>query len=77
MCRLVASVSHTTSSGHPRHCKGIHGVQHWNTRILRSADADWDGKDPDEVDPSFEEKFAACRAPRGSLKRLWERFAMG
>ena len=42
-------------------------MQHWNTRILRRADADWDGMDPAAVDPTCEEKFAACRA-------RWPRF---
>ena len=67
MCRLVGSVSHTTSSGHPRHCKGLHGVQHFTTRILRRLDAGWDGIDSNAVDPTFEKEFAECRA-------RWPRF---
>ena len=43
---------------HERACSGI-----WNTRLLRRADA-WDGTDPDEVDATFEEEFAECRARR-------------
>ena len=42
-------------------------IQHWNTRILRRLDAAWDGLDPDAVDPTFDEEFAACRA-------RWPRF---
>ena len=37
-------------------------MQHRDTRILRRADADWDGIDPAAVDPAFEEEFAACQA---------------
>ena len=42
-------------------------MQHWNTRILRRLDAEWDGKDPDEFDPTFDEAFAEFRA-------RWARF---
>ena len=62
MCRLVGSVSHTISSGHPAIVRGFTDIQHWNTRILRRLDAAWDALDPDEVDPAFEEEFAASRA---------------
>ncbi len=37
-------------------------MQHWNTRDLRRADADWNVMDPDQLDPTFEEEFAECRA---------------
>ena len=37
-------------------------MQHWITRILRRADAEWDGLDPDAFDPTFEEEFAESRA---------------
>jgi len=67
MCRLVGSVSHTISSGHPAIVRGFTDIQHWNTRILRRADAERDGSDPDAVDPTFEEAFTACRA-------RWARF---
>ena len=62
MCRLVGSVSHTISSGHPAIVRGFTDIQHWNTRILRHPDAGEDGLDPDAVDPTYEEEFAAFRA---------------
>ncbi len=42
-------------------------LTHWNTRSLRRFDAEWDGLDPDAVDPTFEEEFAEFRA-------RWPRF---
>ena len=35
---------------------------YWSARDLRRLDANWEGKDPDEVDPTFEEEFAEFRA---------------
>jgi len=43
-------------------------IQHFIARDLRRADV-WDGTDPDAVDPTYEEKFAECRA-------RWPRFYM-
>ncbi len=37
-------------------------MTYWSARCLRCLDAEWDGIDPDEVDPTFEEKFAEFRA---------------
>ena len=37
-------------------------VQHFTARSLRRFDAEWEGKDPDEVDPTYEEEFAEFRA---------------
>ena len=37
-------------------------LQAWADRMFRLADADWDGIDPDEVDPTFEREFAEYRA---------------
>ncbi len=37
-------------------------MTYWGARILRRADAEWDGLDPDAVDPTFEEEFAEYRA---------------
>ena len=37
-------------------------MTYWSARSLRRADAEWDGLDPDEVDPTFEEEFAEFRA---------------
>ena len=34
----------------------------WNTRCLRRADAEEDGQDPDEIEPTFEAEFAEFRA---------------
>ncbi len=45
-----------------RRASSFTDVQHWNTRILLGADAEWDGKDPDGVDPTFAEEFAEFRA---------------
>ena len=42
-------------------------MTYWSARSLRRADADWDGLDPDAVDPTFEEEFAEFRA-------RWPRF---
>jgi len=42
-------------------------MQHFTTRILRSADAEFDGIDPDEVDLTYEAEFAEFRA-------RWPRF---
>ena len=47
-------------------------MRHRDTRILRRLDAAWDGSDPDdEVNPTFEEEFAASvgRAGPGSTSR--------
>ncbi len=58
-------VGTAAEQAHERACSGI-----WNTRILRRADAEWDGTDPDEVDPTVEAEFAACRARwPGSTRR--------
>ena len=79
MCRLVGSGSHTTSSGHPAIVRGFTACSTGNTRILRRADAGWDGIDPDAIDPTFEEAFAAGRArwarfyTQGTLERGWRR----
>ena len=37
-------------------------MQHFATRCLRRADAEEDGMDPDEVDPTFEAEVAEFRA---------------
>ncbi len=37
-------------------------MQHFIARDLRRLDAEWEGKDPDAVDPKFEEEFAEFRA---------------
>ena len=51
---------------HPRrfndHIPTFEELQAWADRTLRRADAAWDGQDPDELDPSFEQEFAAFRA---------------
>ncbi len=40
----------------------ITDIQQWNARSLRRLDAEWRGRDPDDVDPSFEAEFAEFRA---------------
>ena len=42
-------------------------ITYWSARSLRRLDAEWDGKDPDEFDPTYEEEFAEFRA-------RWPRF---
>ena len=37
-------------------------MTYWGARSLRRLDAEFDGKDPDEFDPTYEEEFAAFRA---------------
>ena len=37
-------------------------MQPWGARILRRANTGCEGKDPDAVDPTFEEAFAEFRA---------------
>ena len=37
-------------------------MTYWSARSLRRLDSEWDGHDPDEVDPTFEEEFAEFRA---------------
>ena len=37
-------------------------ITYWSARSLRRLDAEWDGKDPDEFDPTYEEEFAEFRA---------------
>ena len=37
-------------------------LTYWGARSLRRFDTEEEGKDPDEVDPTYEEEFAAFRA---------------
>ncbi len=37
-------------------------IQHFAVRSLRRFDAEWEGNDPDAVDPTYEEEFSAFRA---------------
>ena len=64
MHRSASTDVRNAAEAHERACSGI-----WNTRILRRADAEWDGTDPDEVDPTVEAEFAGFRA-------RWPRFYM-
>ncbi len=69
MCsrRPAFPLSSTSTSAPKRAISCFPNVQHFIARILRHADTAWDGKDPDEFDPTYEEEFAAFRA-------RWPRF---
>ena len=65
MDELIADLEQVVPVTPPRfndHIPPLEDLQYWAERALRCADAEWDGKHPSEVDPTFEEEFAAFRA---------------
>ena len=65
MDELVADLETVVEATPPQfndQIPSITDIQHFIARDLRRFDAEWEGKDPDEVDPTYEEEFAECRA---------------
>ncbi len=65
MDELIADLEQVVEATPPQfndQIPSVTDVQHWNARILRRADAEWDGKDPDELDPTYEQEWAAFQA---------------
>ena len=70
MDELIADLEQVVEATPPQfndQIPSLTDIQHFTARSLRRFDAEWDGKDPDEVDPTYEEEFAEFRA-------RWPRF---
>ncbi len=65
MDELIADLDGVVEAAPPQfndQMPSITDIQHFIAWDLRRLDAEWEGKDPDAVDPTFEAEFAEFRA---------------
>ena len=58
----IGAIVEATSPQAHRSAALVHGPAAPGHPDPRRADADWNVMDPDQLDPTFEEEFAECRA---------------